>query len=618
MFAEQPGSDMRPYDRLIGAALDGRHAGCSPSRTRSRPPGGWSTRCSATSSPSHPYAKGSWGPKEADAPAAARRDLARPGRLSREAVDDAADRACGRTITASPGGDRGRRLRRSVRGARVPAPAGRRSPWWTAPPTTCSSRCSTSAPPGCCRRARSRCRCGAILQQARQRRLRAGRGDRLRRGRPHRAGGAADRRRAIEFPYDDLIVAAGVQQSYFGHDEFAAFAPGMKTLADALMIRRRIFGAFEMAQTATDPAERRRWLTVRPGRRRPDRRRAGRADPRAGHPRPCATSSAASIPTEAKVLLFDGGDAPLAPFGPKLSAKAAAALTDMGVELHMGSLVTDIDETGWWSADQTARVRRTRPGTCSGPPAWPRRRSPTMLAKAAGAEQDKAGRILVQPDLTLPGHPEISVVGDLMSLDRPSRRRRGGHADRVLRGQADPERGRRDTNGPEAVQVPRPRLRRLPRARSGRHLGRPGPSERPARLVGLARHPHRLPDRLPQPPRRDAHAGRSPSAGRPGANEPSRCSRSRPAAPISIATEQETSPHGRLPTHRRPRADRRPADRRAGDHGRIDRLVLLSPVRLAERLRRAARPRARRLLPGPGDRRRRHQPGSCTSRTPRS
>jgi NADH dehydrogenase len=65
----------------------------------------------------------------------------------------------------------------------------------------------------------------------------------------------------IDFPYDDLILAAGVRQSYFGHDEFATFAPGMKTLADALLIRRRIFGAFEMAQSATDPAERRRWLS---------------------------------------------------------------------------------------------------------------------------------------------------------------------------------------------------------------------------------------------------------------------------------------------------------------------------------------------------------------------
>jgi NADH:ubiquinone reductase (H+-translocating) len=220
----------------------------------------------------------------------------------------------------------------------------------------------------------------------------------------------------IEFPYDDLILAVGVRQSYFGHDEFAAFAPGMKTLADALLIRRRVFGAFEMAQSATEPEERRRWLSFA----------LVGAGPTgvelAGQIRELATSTLSHQfhkidPTEAKVLLFNGGDEPLAPFGPKLSAKAAAALTDLGVELHMRSIVTDVDAHGLAVRGPDGATTRYEVGTvlwAAGVAAPP---VADLLAKAAGGEQDRAGRIKVQPDLTLPGHPEISVVGDVMSLD---------------------------------------------------------------------------------------------------------------------------------------------------------------------------------------------------------
>ena len=124
----------------------------------------------------------------------------------------------------------------------------------------------------------------------------------------------------IDVPYDYLIVAAGVRQSYFGHDEFAAFAPGMKTIADALTIRRRVFGAFEMAETATDPA----------GDRLADLRLvgAGRRVELAGQIRELATKTLRSEfrqiePEDARVLLFDGGSAPLVAFGNRLSGKAA-------------------------------------------------------------------------------------------------------------------------------------------------------------------------------------------------------------------------------------------------------------------------------------------------------
>jgi NADH dehydrogenase len=220
----------------------------------------------------------------------------------------------------------------------------------------------------------------------------------------------------VEIPYDDLIVCAGMRQSYFGHDEYAPFAPGMKTLDDALTIRRRVFGAFEMASTATDPAERRRWLTFA----------LVGAGPTgvelAGQIHEVATLTLRNEyrqidPSQARVLLFDGGKEPLAPFGPTLSARAAKALTGMGVELHMSSIVTTVDARGLEVKGADGTVERHDAGTVlwtAGVAAPP---LADQLAKQTGAEQDRAGRLKVQPDLTLPGYPEISVVGDLMSLD---------------------------------------------------------------------------------------------------------------------------------------------------------------------------------------------------------
>jgi NADH:ubiquinone reductase (H+-translocating) len=219
----------------------------------------------------------------------------------------------------------------------------------------------------------------------------------------------------IEVPYDHLIVAAGVRQSYFGHDEFAQLAPGMKTISDALTIRRRVFGAFEMAETATDPAERRRWLTFA----------LVGAGPTgvelAGQIRELATNTLRVEfrqidPEEARVLLFDGGKAPLAVFGQRLSAKAAAELRKLGVELHMGSIVTDVNRSGLTARDRDGNEKRYDAGTVlwtAGIEAPP---FAAALARATGADQDRSGRIVVQDDLTISGHPEISVVGDMMSL----------------------------------------------------------------------------------------------------------------------------------------------------------------------------------------------------------
>jgi NADH:ubiquinone reductase (H+-translocating) len=221
----------------------------------------------------------------------------------------------------------------------------------------------------------------------------------------------------LEFGYDYLIVAAGVQQSYFGHDEYARYAPGMKTIEDALVIRRRVFGAFEMAETATDPAERSRWLTFA----------LVGAGPTgvelAGQIREVATKTLRDEfrhiePEDARVLLFDGGGAPLAPFGPALSAKAARALRKLGVEQHMHSIVTRVDANGLSVRAQDGTVSRHEAGTVlwtagvSAPPVA------TAIAAATGAKQDRAGRIQVGDDLTIPDHPEILVTGDVMSLNK--------------------------------------------------------------------------------------------------------------------------------------------------------------------------------------------------------
>jgi NADH:ubiquinone reductase (H+-translocating) len=216
--------------------------------------------------------------------------------------------------------------------------------------------------------------------------------------------------------YDDLIVACGAQQSYFGHNEFAAHAPGMKTITDALTIRRRLFHAFEIAETTTEPRQRRHWLTFA----------VVGAGPTgvelAGQIRELATKTLRAEyrhidAEEARVLAFDGGPRPLRSFGSRLSEKATEYLGELGVELHAHSIVTHVDANGVIVRNADGTTARHDVGTViwtAGVQAPP---LADILAKATGAAQDKAGRIQVEPDCTIPGHPEISAVGDLMSLD---------------------------------------------------------------------------------------------------------------------------------------------------------------------------------------------------------
>lgn len=219
----------------------------------------------------------------------------------------------------------------------------------------------------------------------------------------------------IELTYDSLIVAAGAGGSYFGHDEFSRWAPGMKTINDALELRGRIFGAFEMAELEQDPDERRAWLTfVVVGGGPTGVEIAGQI---AELSRRVLKNDFREIDSrDARILLFDGGEAVLATFGDRLSGKAARGLQRLGIELHMSSIVTDVDRHGVVvkSGDEERRIATRTKVWAAGVEASPLAR---MLGEATGAEVDRAGRVSVLPDCTLPGHPEVFAIGDMMSLD---------------------------------------------------------------------------------------------------------------------------------------------------------------------------------------------------------
>jgi len=217
--------------------------------------------------------------------------------------------------------------------------------------------------------------------------------------------------------YDYLIVAAGAGQSYFGNDHFATFAPGMKTIDDALELRARIFGALEMAELTQSEDERRSLMTfVVIGAGPTGVEMAGQIAELTRHT--LRASFRRIDTTKSRVLLLDGANAVLAPFGPKLSAAAQKELEKCGVEVTLGALVTNVDATGLdvkFSDGRTERIWATCKVWAAGVQASPLGKT---LAEQSGAALDRAGRIAVLPDLTLPGRPEVFVVGDMMSLDK--------------------------------------------------------------------------------------------------------------------------------------------------------------------------------------------------------
>ena len=220
--------------------------------------------------------------------------------------------------------------------------------------------------------------------------------------------------------YDHLIVAAGATHSYFGHDDWAPHAPGLKTLEDAFEIRRRVLLAFESAEKESDPARRAAWLTfVVIGAGPTGVEMAGTLAEIARHTLPGEFRRI--DPSSAQVLLVEAGPRVLQAMPPTLSERARQQLEKLGVQVRLGASVTAIDADGLMvktisSAERTDASSSRIDSKCiiwaAGVAASPLGR---LLATAAGAETDRAGRVKVLPDLALPGHPAISVVGDLAS-----------------------------------------------------------------------------------------------------------------------------------------------------------------------------------------------------------
>ena len=217
-------------------------------------------------------------------------------------------------------------------------------------------------------------------------------------------------------PYDSLIVAAGATQSYFGNDQFAEYAPGMKTIDDALELRGRIFGSFELAELATDPAEIDRWLTfVVVGAGPTGVEMAGQIAELARRALP--GDFRRIDPRTTRVVLLDAAPQVLGAFGERLSEKAAKQLRRIKIEVQLGAKVVDVDATGIEVEDPSGTRRRIEAATkiwAAGVAASPLGQ---QLAEQSGATLDRSGRLHVLPDLTLPGHSEVYVVGDMIALD---------------------------------------------------------------------------------------------------------------------------------------------------------------------------------------------------------
>jgi len=217
-------------------------------------------------------------------------------------------------------------------------------------------------------------------------------------------------------PFDYLVVAAGAQQNYFGNEQFATFAPGMKTIDDALELRGRILGAFEAAEVTTDPAERTRRLTfVVVGGGPTGVELAGQIVELAQRTLPGAFRTI--DPAECRVMLFDGSPYVLSPMGENLGMKAQRRLEKMGVEVCGNSVVTDVDYMGVVVKNKETGEERRVECACK---VWAAGVSASPLGKLIAdqcdTEVDRCGRVVVEPDLTIKGHPNVFVVGDMAAV----------------------------------------------------------------------------------------------------------------------------------------------------------------------------------------------------------
>jgi NADH dehydrogenase len=219
-------------------------------------------------------------------------------------------------------------------------------------------------------------------------------------------------------PYDHLIVAAGATHSYFGRDEWAQDAPGLKTLTDAFEIRRRILMAFEGAEKEPDPRKREAWLTfVVVGAGPTGVEMAGTLAEIARHT--LAGEFRRIDPSQARVLLVEGGARVLQSMPEALSARALEQLVRLGVDVRLNAKVIEIGASGLSIAgngpagNTGGAVYRVESRCIIWAAGVAASKLGLALALSCGCKTDRAGRVIVEPDLSVPGHPEISVIGDL-------------------------------------------------------------------------------------------------------------------------------------------------------------------------------------------------------------
>ena len=223
------------------------------------------------------------------------------------------------------------------------------------------------------------------------------------------------RRRLIlrdgEMAYDFLILAAGATHSYFGHEEWSRHAPGLKTLDDAIDIRRRVLLAFEEAERETDEARRTEWLTfVVVGAGPTGVEMAGTLAEIARH---TLRGEFRHIdPARARVILVEGTDRVLPPYSPMLSHKAQRQLEALGVAVFTNKMVTGVDATGVWLGEERIAARTI---------VWAAGVAASPIGRSLGVPVDRAGRVKVASDLTIPGHKEVFVVGDLALIEQDGR-----------------------------------------------------------------------------------------------------------------------------------------------------------------------------------------------------